>query len=179
MGACKCPAIRLSSAAACFERSDGQEPYWRAISDAKGRVQVAAFLNQDLGDAWEISNDPAYPGTVRVDGVSDGRELRCVLANALNSRSASLSRTQEFISMRANPLIGTMGTPKAFPGLMPKRAMPARFFSDPPGPQLLQNLRDPHAHSKMVVVKGIYCCWRLFQFGAITPWLRNSTSTAP
>jgi hypothetical protein len=40
---------------------DGIEPRWRGIYDDKGRVMVAICHNMDLGDAWEWSDDPAYP----------------------------------------------------------------------------------------------------------------------
>ena len=39
----------------------GVEPHWRAVLDAKGRVQVAICFNMDLGDAWEFADDPRYP----------------------------------------------------------------------------------------------------------------------
>jgi hypothetical protein len=40
---------------------DGYEAKWRGIYDDKGRVMVAICHNMDLGDAWEWSDDPAYP----------------------------------------------------------------------------------------------------------------------
>lgn len=43
-----------------YER-DGYTPYWRAVRDNQGRIVVAAWMNQDLGDAWEWADDPAYP----------------------------------------------------------------------------------------------------------------------
>jgi hypothetical protein len=39
---------------------DGFEPRWRAIRDAEGRVMVAICHNMDLGDAWELSDEPDY-----------------------------------------------------------------------------------------------------------------------
>jgi len=55
------PGYQIVTNGRMWESSNGVEPYWRAISDSKGRIQVGAFLNQDLGDAWEFSNDPEYP----------------------------------------------------------------------------------------------------------------------
>ncbi|MEO5926478.1 MAG: DUF4159 domain-containing protein [Bryobacteraceae bacterium] len=55
------PGYQIVERGSMWERNNGITPYWRVINDDKGRVQVAAFLNQDLGDAWEFSNDPAYP----------------------------------------------------------------------------------------------------------------------
>ncbi len=40
---------------------DGYVPRWEGIYDDKGRVMVAICHNMDLGDAWENSDDPAYP----------------------------------------------------------------------------------------------------------------------
>jgi hypothetical protein len=40
---------------------DGFQAKWRGIYDDKGRVMVAICHNMDLGDAWENSDDPAYP----------------------------------------------------------------------------------------------------------------------
>jgi len=39
---------------------DGFEPRWRAIRDDQGRVMVAICHNMDLGDAWELSDEPDY-----------------------------------------------------------------------------------------------------------------------
>jgi hypothetical protein len=55
------PGYQIVERGSMWERNNGIVPYWRVISDDKQRVQVAAFLNQDLGDAWEFSNDPLYP----------------------------------------------------------------------------------------------------------------------
>ena len=55
------PGYQIVERGSMWERNNGINPYWRVINDEKGRVQVAAFLNQDLGDAWEFSNDPLYP----------------------------------------------------------------------------------------------------------------------
>lgn len=40
---------------------DGFEPRWRGVYDDKNRLMVAICHNMDLGDAWEWSDDPAYP----------------------------------------------------------------------------------------------------------------------
>jgi len=40
---------------------DGYQAEWKGIYDDKGRVEVAICHNMDLGDAWEWSDDPAYP----------------------------------------------------------------------------------------------------------------------
>ena len=40
---------------------DGYNAEWKGIYDKKGRLAVAICHNMDLGDAWEWSDDPAYP----------------------------------------------------------------------------------------------------------------------
>jgi hypothetical protein len=60
-GRVQVPGYQIVERGSMVERNNGVTPYWRAILDARGRVQVGVFLNQDLGDAWEFSNDPAYP----------------------------------------------------------------------------------------------------------------------
>ena len=39
----------------------GREPHWRAVRDDRGHVVVAICHNMDLGDAWEVSDEPRYP----------------------------------------------------------------------------------------------------------------------
>lgn len=43
------------------EERGGYVPHWRALKDDNGRVMIAAFFNQDLGDAWEWADLPQYP----------------------------------------------------------------------------------------------------------------------
>ena len=40
---------------------DGVTPHWRGIYDDEGRLMVAINFNMDLGDAWELANEPYYP----------------------------------------------------------------------------------------------------------------------
>jgi Domain of unknown function (DUF4159) len=40
---------------------DGVEPHWRGVFDDAGRLMVAINFNMDLGDAWELADDPQYP----------------------------------------------------------------------------------------------------------------------
>ena len=39
----------------------GTYPHWRGVMDDQGRVVVAIWFNQDLGDAWEWADLPQYP----------------------------------------------------------------------------------------------------------------------
>ncbi|HBY63541.1 MAG TPA: hypothetical protein DEH78_27265 [Solibacterales bacterium] len=42
-------------------RADGMVASWRGIRDEKGRVVVAMAFNSDLGDSWQLADDPRYP----------------------------------------------------------------------------------------------------------------------
>ncbi|NWF85724.1 MAG: DUF4159 domain-containing protein [Bryobacteraceae bacterium] len=42
-------------------RADGSVAYWRAIRDDKGRIMVAMAFNSDLGDSWQLADEPRYP----------------------------------------------------------------------------------------------------------------------
>ena len=55
------PNIGLARGGGRTYEQDGVEPRWRAVVDDQQRVIVAICHNMDLGDAWEWSDDPAYP----------------------------------------------------------------------------------------------------------------------
>lgn len=40
---------------------DGYTPTWRGIYDDQGRLMVIINFNVDLGDAWEMADEPWYP----------------------------------------------------------------------------------------------------------------------
>jgi hypothetical protein len=40
---------------------DGYLPHWRGIYDDNGRLMVVINFNMDLGDSWELADDPEYP----------------------------------------------------------------------------------------------------------------------
>jgi hypothetical protein len=42
-------------------RADGGQAHWRAIRDKRGRVMVAMAFNSDVGDSWQLADDPRYP----------------------------------------------------------------------------------------------------------------------
>lgn len=42
-------------------RADGAVAYWRAIRDDSGRIMVAMAFNSDLGDSWQLADEPRYP----------------------------------------------------------------------------------------------------------------------
>ncbi len=42
-------------------RADGSVPHWRGIRDDKGRIIVFITFNNDLGDSWQLADDPRYP----------------------------------------------------------------------------------------------------------------------
>ena len=64
---------------------DGITPSWRAVRDDRGPVVVAICHNMDLGDAWEHSDNPAYPADMAGDGAPDSGELRGVQPHALRA----------------------------------------------------------------------------------------------
>ncbi len=56
------PGAQFFRSGRTYEKGpSGQPAHWRAIRDDKGRVMVAICHNMDLGDAWDWSDDPAYP----------------------------------------------------------------------------------------------------------------------
>ncbi len=42
-------------------RADGSIPHWRGIRDDRGRLMVFITFNNDLGDSWQLADDPRYP----------------------------------------------------------------------------------------------------------------------
>ena len=42
-------------------RADGAAASWRGIRDEKGRLLVAMAFNSDLGDSWQLADEPRYP----------------------------------------------------------------------------------------------------------------------
>jgi len=54
------PGIRALQMHTTYE-DGGVVPHWRAIYDDDGRLMVIINHNMDLGDAWELADDPGYP----------------------------------------------------------------------------------------------------------------------
>lgn len=42
-------------------RGDGSVPCWRGIRDKNGRVMIMMTFNNDLGDSWQLADNPQYP----------------------------------------------------------------------------------------------------------------------
>ena len=56
------PGAQFFESGITYEKGPtGQVPHWRCIRDDKGRIVVAICHNMDLGDAWEVSDEPRYP----------------------------------------------------------------------------------------------------------------------
>lgn len=53
-------------------RDDGDVPHWMGILDDNGRVMVAMYFNNDVGDSWEWADDPGYPEKYSALGVRLG-----------------------------------------------------------------------------------------------------------
>ena len=41
-------------------RGNGSDPKWRGIRDERGRVMIMMTFNNDLGDSWQLADNPAY-----------------------------------------------------------------------------------------------------------------------
>jgi hypothetical protein len=54
------PGIRALSMGVTYEYG-GVTPHWRGIYDDDGRLMVMINHNMDLGDAWELADNPSYP----------------------------------------------------------------------------------------------------------------------
>jgi hypothetical protein len=56
------PGAQFFESGITYEKgATGKVPHWRCVRDDKGRILVAICHNMDLGDAWEVSDEPRYP----------------------------------------------------------------------------------------------------------------------
>jgi len=53
-------------------RADGDTAHWRCIRDDQGRVVVAIAFNSDLGDSWQLADEPRYPEKYSALGIRIG-----------------------------------------------------------------------------------------------------------
>ena len=53
-------------------RADGSVPHWRGIRDDKGRIVVFMTFNNDLGDSWQLADEPRYPAKFSDMGIRMG-----------------------------------------------------------------------------------------------------------
>ena len=51
---------------------DGKGAHWRGIYDDKGRIMIAISFNSDVGDSWELADDPGYPEKFSALGIRIG-----------------------------------------------------------------------------------------------------------
>ena len=49
------------SGGAVTYRADGKDPQWRGIRDDQGRMVAVMTFNNDLGDSWQLADNPEYP----------------------------------------------------------------------------------------------------------------------
>jgi hypothetical protein len=54
------PGIRPLTMGVTYEYG-GKVPHWRGVYDDNGRLMVLIGHNMDLGDSWELADDPYYP----------------------------------------------------------------------------------------------------------------------
>jgi hypothetical protein len=55
-------ALRWGGGNTCEEcNAGGAVPHWRGVFDDDGRLMVIINFNMDLGDSWELADQPYYP----------------------------------------------------------------------------------------------------------------------
>ena len=64
------PGARYSKPA--YEKCQGCPAQWRGISDDKGSIVVALTLDSDIGDSWELADDPRYEERYSALGIRIG-----------------------------------------------------------------------------------------------------------
>lgn len=66
------PKVQIPGLAALVRgvtyEKDGYLPHYRGIYDDRGRLMVVINFNMDLGDSWELADDPSYPVHYTVSG---------------------------------------------------------------------------------------------------------------
>ncbi len=55
-----------------WQRAAGTVPHWMGVYDDKNRVMVAICFNNDIGDSWELADDPNYPEKFSALGIRLG-----------------------------------------------------------------------------------------------------------
>jgi len=55
-----------------YRSEDGGVPHWRGIRDDHGRVVVVINFNNDLGDSWQLADNPEYPQKFSYMGIRLG-----------------------------------------------------------------------------------------------------------
>ena len=54
------------------QRAAGTKPHWMGIYDDHNRLMVAMTYNNDVGDSWELADDPNYPERFSALGIRLG-----------------------------------------------------------------------------------------------------------
>src|SRR5215472_19019300 len=55
-----------------WQRAAGTKGHWMGIYDDKNRLMVAMTFNNDVGDSWELADDPRYPERFSALGIRLG-----------------------------------------------------------------------------------------------------------
>jgi hypothetical protein len=55
-----------------WQRAAGTKPHWMGIYDDNNRLMVAMTFNNDVGDSWELADDPNYPERFSALGIRLG-----------------------------------------------------------------------------------------------------------
>ncbi|MBM3755413.1 MAG: DUF4159 domain-containing protein [Acidobacteria bacterium] len=53
-------------------RADGDTAFWRVVRDDRGHIMVAMAFNSDLGDSWQLADEPRYPEKFSALGIRIG-----------------------------------------------------------------------------------------------------------
>ena len=54
------------------QRAAGTKPHWMGIYDDHNRLMVAMTFNNDVGDSWELADEPTYPERFSALGIRLG-----------------------------------------------------------------------------------------------------------
>jgi hypothetical protein len=55
-----------------WHRAAGTKGHWMGIYDDHNRLMVAMTFNNDVGDSWELADDPSYPEKFSALGIRLG-----------------------------------------------------------------------------------------------------------
>jgi hypothetical protein len=55
-----------------WQRAAGTTPHWMGIYDDHNRLMVAMTFNNDVGDSWELADEPSYPERFSALGIRLG-----------------------------------------------------------------------------------------------------------
>src|SRR5438067_13325 len=60
-----------------YQRAAGTQGHWMGIYDDHNRIMVALTYNNDVGDSWELADDPRYPERFSALGIRQIGRASC------------------------------------------------------------------------------------------------------